>query len=234
MHDGSRALVGTNILDCGAHQIVADDCTPQETKIYPIAPYRNGAFARELRLHPDDVHLGFSDAILSGGTFVDEYGVFGRLEFNAAANQYELHNVSFMLSADPEKTGQPISVDPTHPNQLSTHAPAGVVGEFRGFSSDGKFVLGTGLFDSGNIDLFFTDLVSGMSRRITHDPAYTDPSHTSPDAKWLRVYGWSRERPHVLRGSPPWSPSAHRHGERFLNSVRVQQRLQTVLSSPSW
>ncbi len=185
MHDGSRALVGTNILDCGTHQIVADDCTPQETKIYPIAPYRNGAFARELRLHPDGVHLGFSDAILSGGTFVDEYGVFARLEFVQSASRYELRNVSLLLSPDPMKTGFPISVDPAHPNQLSTHAPAGVVGEFRGFSSDGRFVLGTGLFDSGNIDLFFTDLVSGMSRRITHDPAYTDPAHTSPDAKWL-------------------------------------------------
>jgi hypothetical protein len=185
MHDGSRALIGTNIMDCGTHQIVADDCTAQETKIYPIVPYRKGAFARELRLHPDDVHLGFSDAILSGSTFVDEYGVFGRLEFNASANRYDLRNVSFLLSTDPKKTGQPISVDPTHPNQLRTHAPAGVIGEFRGFSSDGKFVLGTGLFDSGNIDLFLTDLVSGASRRITHDPAYTDPADTSPDGKWL-------------------------------------------------
>ena len=185
MHDGTRALIGTNILDCGTHRIVADDCTPEQTKIYPILAYRKGAFARELRLHPDDVHLGFSDAILSGSTFVDEYGVFGRLEFNPAANRYELRNVSFLLSADPGKTGYPISVDPGNPQQLRTHAPAGVIGEFRGFASDGKSVLGTGLFDSGNIDLFFTDLASGASRRITHDPAYTDPSHTSPDTKWL-------------------------------------------------
>ena len=220
MHDGSRALVGTNILDCGAHQIVADDCTPEETKIYPIVPYRNGAFVRELRLHPDDVHLGFSDAIISGSTFVDEYGLFGRLEFNAAASRYELRNVSFLLSTDPMKTGQPISVDPTHPNQLTTHAPAGVVGEFRGFSSDGKFVLGTGLFDSGNIDLFFTDLVSGISRRVTHDPAYTDPSHTSPDAKWLVFMdGRVNDRMYfaaALPGVPPLTDMASASSIQYL------------------
>lgn len=185
MHDGSRALIGTNILDCGAHQIVADDCTPQEIKIYPIVPYRKGAFMRELRLHPDDVHLGFSDAILSGGTFVDEYGVFGRLEFDASANRYELRNVSFLLSRDSEKSGYPISLVPGRTDQLRTHAPAGVIGEFRGFTSDGKSVLGTGLLDSGNIDLFTTDLLTGLSRRVTRDPAYTDPAVTSPDAKWL-------------------------------------------------
>ena len=185
MHDGNRALIGTNILDCGTHQIVGDDCTPQETKIYPIAPYHQRAIIRELRLHPDDVHLGFSEPILSGSTFVDEFGVFARLEFNAPASRYELRNVSFLISPDPQKSGQCINVDPEKPDQLRFEAPAGVIGEFRGFTSDGRSALGTGTLDSWNFDLFTTDLSSGQSKRITHDPAYTDPGDMSPDDNWM-------------------------------------------------
>ena len=185
MHDGKRALIGTNILDCGAHPVVSDDCTPQETKIYPIVPHLQGAILRELRLHPDDVHIGFNQPILSGATFVDQVGVFARLEFDPAAKRYELRNVSFLVSPEPEKSGRFISVDPGKPDRLLLNAPAGVIGEFRGFSSDGKFALGIGTADSWNMDLFATDLSSGNSRRLTRDPAYTDPARMSPDDKWM-------------------------------------------------
>jgi hypothetical protein len=69
MHDGKRALIGTNIMDCGAHQIVSEGCTPQETKIYPIVPHLQGAILRELRLHPDDVHIGFNQTDSLGVDF---------------------------------------------------------------------------------------------------------------------------------------------------------------------
>ena len=128
MHDGTKALIGTNILDCGAHQIVSQGCTLQETKIYPIAPHLQGAILRELRLHPDDVHIGFNQPILSGSTFVDQFGVFARLEFDPAAKRYELRNVSFLVSPEPEKSGRFISVDPGKPDRLLLNAPAGVIG----------------------------------------------------------------------------------------------------------
>ena len=185
MHDGKRALIGTNILACGTHQIVADDCTPQETRIYPIAPHLQGAILRELRLHPDDIHIGFNQPILSGATFVDQFGVFARLVFDAEANRYELRNVSFLVSPDPQKSGRFIRVDPKQTDQLLLDAPAGVIGEFRGFTSDGKSALGIGTADSWNMDLFATDLSSGTSRRLTRDPAYADPARMSPDDQWM-------------------------------------------------
>src|SRR5262249_12320340 len=101
--------------------------------------------------------------------------------------RYEFSSVWEMLSTDPQKTGTFISVDPSDPTQLRFDSPAGVIGELRGFSSDGKSAIGIGTENSWNTDLFATDLQTGQSTRLTRDPAYTDPMQTSPDDNWTAV-----------------------------------------------
>jgi len=193
--DDKRAVIGTNILDCGTHVITDAACTPEATHIYPIMGDGSGAVAmRELRLNPDNVHLGYSDIFydraINGG--ITEFGAMGRLTFDNAPTtgtplvpRYELGKISFMASKDPQKSGRFLSVDPAHPDQLRFDDPAGVIGELRGFTSDGKSALGIGTRDSWNYDIFATDLTTGKSTRLTHDPAYTDPAATSPDDKTL-------------------------------------------------
>jgi hypothetical protein len=181
--DGKRALVGTNVLDCGPHSIVDDECTPDRTKIYPIAPYRPGAIMRELRLHPGDAHLGFSEPVMSGGVFADQFAVLARLTFHPQAQRYELSSVRYLVGRDLAHQGRMIDVDPVDSSRLRFGEPSAVIGEFRGFTNDGKSALGIGTFDSGNFDLFTTDLATAASRRWTHNPAYTDPADMSPDGR---------------------------------------------------
>jgi hypothetical protein len=64
--DGIRALVGLNIVDCGSNLLASPECTPENVFIYPIRQDNKvdgsgpGATIRELRIHPDGVHLGYS------------------------------------------------------------------------------------------------------------------------------------------------------------------------------
>lgn len=69
--DGSRLLVGHNVLDCSAHQVTSDDYTPEKTFLPPlrwnIASDDSGATGaiRELRLHPENVlHISASTILL--------------------------------------------------------------------------------------------------------------------------------------------------------------------------
>ncbi|MEE2058237.1 hypothetical protein [Rhodococcus artemisiae] len=185
--DGKRALVGTNILDCGDNDIISDACTPEQTRIYPIAADGTGGIMRELRIHPDGIHLGYSNLFRLDGKF-EQLGTMGRLTFDETpaegAPRYELSDISFMLSPDPQKSGRFISVDPENPDHLLFDDGVAVVGEFRGWTNDGKSILGIGSQDSFNYDVFTTDLQTGESTRRTTDPAYTDPVKTSPDDEW--------------------------------------------------
>src|SRR6478609_4321621 len=73
-----------SILDCNGTQLADDECTAERTNIYPIywATIKNGTDVngapRELRLHPDDTHLGWSSFTPSGG----QNTFFGRLRLN--------------------------------------------------------------------------------------------------------------------------------------------------------
>jgi len=190
--DGTRVKMGNNILDCGPFEIIDAACTPEHTRIYPIkSPFPPTAgVMRELRLHPDDVHLGWNQLFFSSDfTAATEFGVFGRLVFEpspaSGAPGYVLHNVSFMLSPELGKSGRFFSV--RRPGMLRFERPMGVIGEFRGFTSDGKRALGIGTQDSFNYDIFATSLRTGRSRRLTRDPAYTDPVSISPDGKWAAI-----------------------------------------------
>jgi hypothetical protein len=194
-HDGKRILAGTNVIDCSPHLFVADDCTPDEVHIYPLwwqvtaDGSGKGGSMRELRLNPDDVHLGWSHIILAPQ--LAEPAFMGRLVFDPSPTvgtplvpRYELQDVTTLQSTDPKLSGTFISVDPNDPNKLDFDDPAGVIGEFRGWSSDGKSALGIGLQDSDNYDVFATSLATGSSRRLSRNPAYVDPIKASPNDKW--------------------------------------------------
>lgn len=188
--DGRRIKFGRSVLDCGPVTVV--DCDPRAatTHVYPIrSPFpasATGGTMRELRLHPDNEHLGWNQMFFTPD-FGDatQFGVFGKMTFNASAAPpaYELSDVSFLLGKDLDKSGQFISVK--GPGELQFDSPAGVIGEFRGFTSDGRSALGIGTQDSFNYDVFATDLQSGRSQRLSRDPAYTDPVSMSPDDKSL-------------------------------------------------
>ncbi|WP_317930240.1 hypothetical protein [Halioxenophilus sp. WMMB6] len=192
--DGMRIKMGNNILDCSPYEITAPECTPEQTHIYPIISpfpgFPSGGLMREVRLHPDNVHLGWNQLFFAlDFSAASEFGVFGRLEFNPAPASgrvgYELKDVSFLLSPQLGKSGRFFSV--TSPGELLFENPTGVIGEFRGFTPDGKSTLGIGTQDSFNYDIFATDLATGVSTRLSYDPAYVDPVNISPDGKSMVI-----------------------------------------------
>ncbi|KAL0944513.1 saponin hydrolase precursor [Colletotrichum truncatum] len=192
--DGKRALVGTNILDCGQYSLASVDCTPKHTFLYPIhwtvTPDGSGPSGsiRELRLHPDNVHLGFSSFATLGG-MLTQYGYFSRLQFNQSPKsglplspRYDLVNVTRLYNPD---SVQPISVKG---NNLVWTPSAISVGELRGFTGRGKEITYVGYPDeSSNLDVYAADLKTGAVRRLTSHPEYVDPIDFSPDDEWFAI-----------------------------------------------
>ncbi|KAF4545171.1 Six-bladed beta-propeller TolB-like protein [Lasiodiplodia theobromae] len=190
--DGKRLLAGTNIIDCGDSYLNSTDCTPEKVHIYPIRwnVKSDGSGAsgtlRELRIHPDDVHLGFNSFGQTAGGKLDQQTYFARLEFNPSpttgtplAPRYDLTDVNLLFN--PNDT-QPVS---TSGSKLYINPTALTVGELRGFSGSGKEVTYIGYpAESCNIDVFAADLTTGAIRRLTSHPEYTDPVDISPDDAW--------------------------------------------------
>ncbi|KAI9925996.1 hypothetical protein ASPWEDRAFT_37901 [Aspergillus wentii DTO 134E9] len=189
-HDGKRLLAGYNIIQSNA-DLASDECTPNNTFIYPIR-WNNrpdgsgsGGTIRELRLHPDNVHIGFNSFGQSNGV-LDQFGYFARLEFNPSPERgsprvprYDLVEVTRLF--DPNAT-QFLSVDG---DRLVINKSAVTVGEFRGFTGRGDEVTYVGnSWESSNIDLFAAHLTTGKVRRLTSHPGYADPIDVSPDGKW--------------------------------------------------
>ncbi len=218
--DGKRILWGSNVIDCSPHRLLDDSCTPESTHVYPIV-WDTGSTTgfvqrfRELRINPDDTHLGWNTIAATAAGTIDEFGLLGRLVFNEAPTsgtplvpRYDLADVSFLLNTtDPQLTGRMISIDPQRPDQLRFDPPAGVIGEFRGFTSDGRSALGIGTQDACNWDPFATDLRTGASRRLGRDPSYMDPMHSSPDDAWTVVEdGRVDDRMAFLGGLPGVPP----------------------------
>jgi hypothetical protein len=213
--DGTRVLAGTNIIDCGTAQLSSPECTPENTFIYPIR-WNNkadnsgaGGSIRELRMHPDDVHLGFNSFGLTPSGKLGQYGYFSRLEFNPSPTtgtpltpRYDLVNVTILFDAT---SLQPITVEG---NQISFNPEAISVGELRGFSGRGNEVTYIGYpVESSNIDVFAVDLATGKVRRLTSNPEYVDPVDISPDDEWTVVMdtrGSDRQMFMAgMRGIPP-------------------------------
>ncbi|KAI0392627.1 hypothetical protein F5Y17DRAFT_351509 [Xylariaceae sp. FL0594] len=194
--DGKRLLVGSNILDCGRFHLASDGCTPEKTHLYPIRwnVKADGSGAsgtmRELRLHPDDKHLGFNSFGVSPGGGLSQNAFVGRLVFNPSpstglplAPRYDITNVTGLYNDKPEY--RPILVEGDkirlNPNEIS-------VGEFRGFSGTGKEATYIGYpRESSNIDVFAVELATGAVRRLTSHPEYCDPIDISADDEWIAI-----------------------------------------------
>jgi hypothetical protein len=188
--DGKRVLAGNNIVDCGA-VLSSSKCTPETARIYPIYWKTTadgsgpGGTIRENRIHPDNVHLGFSSFTTTGGV-MGQFAYFGRLALNRSPTagspqvpRYELDKVTRLY--DPAAL-QPFSI---HGDELKINNEALSVGELRGFSGDGTEVTYVGSnSESSNVDLFAADLQTGHVRRLTEHPGYADPIDISPDNQW--------------------------------------------------
>lgn len=183
--DGRRAMAATSIVDCGTAQLASPECTPDKVHIYPI--WWEGGTIRELRLHPDNVHLGFNSFTQENGA-LGQFGYFGRLRFNPSPTgkpltpRYEVVNVTRLFDPD---APQPFTVNGS---EIKLNSSAVSVGELRGFSGSGKEVTYIGYpAESSNWDIFAADLTTGKVRRLTQHPEYVDPVDISPDDKWTVV-----------------------------------------------
>jgi hypothetical protein len=216
--DGKRILEGSNIVDCSPYQLPDDKCTPDRIHIYPIRwNIRSdgsgaGGSIRELRLHPDNEHIGFNAMSFDKGQ-ISQLGYIARLEFNPVPKtgeprgpRYDLTNV-IRLFKEGADSGVLVR-DPQHPDQLLINRDGITVGEFRGFSKDGHEVFYVGYpWESCNIDVFAVNLQTGKVRRLTSNPEYIDPLDASPDDKWIvgeDTRGSGRQMfMAAMRGVPP-------------------------------
>jgi WD40-like Beta Propeller Repeat len=122
-----------------------------------------------------------------------QFGYIGRLEFNPApktgeplAPRYELTQVTRLFQEGLDQ--EVLTRDPQHPDRLKLNDQGITVGEFRGFSKNGREVFYVGYpFESCNIDVFAVDLMTGKVRRLTSHPEYVDPLDASPDDKWMVI-----------------------------------------------
>ena len=216
--DGKRVLAGTNVVDCGPYQLTSPQCTPQRVRIYPVRWGRSadgsgrGAIFREQRLNPDGVHMNWS-AFAADPDGIEQFGYLGRLVFNPAPKtgeplvpRYDIEDVYLLINND-DPSFQDFVVNPDDLGKLIHNEPRGQIGEMRGWARDGRRVIGMGFAESGNADLFITDLKRGNSHRLTRDPAYTDPMMMSPDDKWFVAMDTRTTERHLyysgLQGIPP-------------------------------
>ncbi|OTB20761.1 hypothetical protein K445DRAFT_372322 [Daldinia sp. EC12] len=193
--DGKRILSGTSIIDCGKFDLNSDECVPESTYIYPIRwntavdGSGEGGVIRELRLHPDNMHIGFNSFTYTSGR-LGQNGYVGRLQFNPSpttglplAPRYDLVNVNILV-ADGTRNKTLV----VEGNQMRVDPNAIVVGEFRGFSGSGKEATYIGYpRESSNIDVFAIDLTTGAVRRLTSHPEYCDPIDISADDEWIAI-----------------------------------------------
>ncbi|MCI4589516.1 hypothetical protein MOK15_05345 [Sphingobium sp. BYY-5] len=213
-----KILAGTNILDCGTLKITDDACTPDRVRVYPIRWNTSadgsgpGGAIRELRLNPDGVHLMWSHMNRTTGE-LDQHGLVGRLAFNPAPRtgesrvpRYDLDDV-YVLTSTGKPEYAPFRADPKNPGRLILNPVQGTIGEARGWTRDGKDAVGMGQAESGNVDMYITELKSGASHRLTSAPGYADPILMSPDDKWFVVFDNRSSDRHMyygaMQGIPP-------------------------------
>lgn len=186
--DGKRVMANFYIIDCGDYELTSPECGPEQTSIYQIRlddkadGSGEGATLRELRIHPDQEHIGFNSFSFSGEA-LGQSTYTARLQFNPSpktglplAPRYDLVHVNQLLHPD-----LPPAVYSTG-NELHINYSAITVGELRGFSGTGKEVTYVGYsVESCNMDVFAADLTTGHVRRLTTHPGYVDPIQMSPD-----------------------------------------------------
>lgn len=144
-----------------------------------------GGSLRGMRLHPDDVHMGWSSV-----TAGDQFSCFGRLEFNPnptvgepLAPRYELVNVTVLV----DRAGKPgLTAIEADGGEMYLNYSAIHVGKLRGFTGMGDEIHYVGpSWESSNIDLFAVHIVTGTVRRLTSHPEYADPIAFSHDNEWF-------------------------------------------------
>ncbi|MCX5085682.1 hypothetical protein [Streptomyces sp. NBC_00401] len=188
--DRKRVLVSNGILECGAdgakYAVTDPRCTPANTRITPIYWNDKPLFqkdaqgvnnGREWRLSPDGEHLLFNVVdfrVLSIAPYV------GRIAYDQEKGRYHLTNVSVLRN--PSSAFQPMVVEDG--NRLRFNH-AGMVGEPRGWTADGRATLGIQSLNADSMDAWATDLATGASRPVTRNAHYTDPMAMSPNGKWL-------------------------------------------------
>ncbi|CAG7931238.1 unnamed protein product [Penicillium olsonii] len=179
--NAKQALWGHNILECSSIPLTSDLCTPEITYIYPIHWPGTKNSPREMRMHPDDIHMGWSSFTTRG-----QYSYFGRLEFNLVPKngplvpRYDLVDVNILVQPDGPA---PISVEGS---ELKIHNEAITIGELRGFSGSGNEIIYLGSTrEANNIDLFAVHVITGAIRRLTSHPEYADPIAFSHDDQWF-------------------------------------------------
>lgn len=188
--DGVRALAGTNIFDCSGLDFSSDECTPDKVHIYPIywqvtadGSGPSGAI-RELRIHPDGEHLGFSSFTTFG-----QYAYIGRITLNEQPStgtplvpRYDLSQVNLLVSPDRSNV---FNVDG---GILTINHDSIAVGELRSLDGDGSEVGYLGApTESCNIDVYAIGLQDGKIRRLTAHPEYVDPVDISAHDDWTVV-----------------------------------------------
>ncbi|MET8982774.1 hypothetical protein ABZX85_45080 [Streptomyces sp. NPDC004539] len=199
--DGRRVLSEAGVVDCSPYPLTDPRCTPATTHVRPVrwnvTPDGSGAGGTPvgLKLHPDNVHVGWNKIIrpTGPGDSFDEIAYFGRLRFNPHPTtgtpltpRYDIVKVTGLYSADPALNGHFFRVDPRDPTRLRYEQQA-AVGEFKNFTGDGGSLIGIGNARSVSLDHFATSLTTGKSRRLNSDPGYSDPATSSPDGKWTVV-----------------------------------------------
>ncbi|GAB7336147.1 hypothetical protein MBLNU13_g08927t1 [Cladosporium sp. NU13] len=212
--DGKRVLTGSFILDCGQTLLTSEECGPEQVFVYPIRLENKedgsgpGAFLRELRLHPDGLHLGFN-VFSFVGERLGQTAYVGRLQFNASPStsspdgpRYDLIHVNHLY--DPSAP-QPVIIIG---DGLVVDRDAITVGELRGFSGTGQEVLYLGYpYESCNMDVFAAHLTTGKVRRLTSHPGYVDPVQMSANDQSIVIMDTrSADRTTFmagLRGVPP-------------------------------
>ncbi|KAL2809164.1 hypothetical protein BJX63DRAFT_445476 [Aspergillus granulosus] len=238
---GTKALWGHNILDCGDALLTSEDCTPNSTYIYPIfwpatvdgsGP---GGMPREMRLHPDDVHMGWSSFTNSGG----QETYFGRLRFNpnpdtgdVQAPRYDLVDVNLLTDLN-RRPSQFVNDN----GELELNYQAIRVGELRGFTGAGDEILYVGpTVEANNHDIFAVHVVTGKVRRLTSHPEYADPVSFSLDNGWFCVMdtrGSDRQMwMSGMRGIPPLidavttiaaASTRNNYGRRFFQPILIDR-----------
>jgi hypothetical protein len=214
--DGKRVLTGTDIVEC-PDGLTSEACGPENMRVIPLRWDNTvdgsgpGGSMRELRLHPDNVHIGFS-SLFATENGVSQFSFFGRISYNPSpitgeplAPRYDVVDVSIL---NHEQRSRAITTDTNDPTQLIINPQSLTVGELRGFSGSGNEVTWIGYpAESCNIDVFAADLTDGTVRRLTSHPDYVDPVDISPDDKWSVVMDTRASERQMflsgLRGVPP-------------------------------
>ncbi|KAI8633219.1 hypothetical protein F5Y19DRAFT_471486 [Xylariaceae sp. FL1651] len=216
--DGKRLLVGTNILDCGILDLASDECIPERTYMYPLhwntAVDRSGdgGTIRELRLHPDSMHIGFNSFTVVGGR-LGQYAYMDRIVFNPSpatglllSPRYDIVNVTTLF------------------NDATEYLPILIEGgDLVGYPRE-----------SSNIDVFAVDLATGVVRRLTSHPGYCDPIDISADGEWIAIMDTrdSNRQEFIagMRGIPPLTDLINGVGDDSAGSFN--DPLRNALADP--